>query len=242
MRKPRSYAEVINDLDGEVINVFRVLRNRRQAAELERQIRLTPWSRNEFWSAYDPSEDPIEQARRTIVRVFMAFGTTGRHKNRSGFRAAPYRLSNSGVRDWMNYPDALRSFVERLQGVTIEERPAVEIILQQDSRETLFYCDPPYPLSTRTAVQWPSHNDRAYVHDMTDNEHRELAEVLRSIKGMAIISGYPCDLYDIELYPDWRRVEKAAIADGAKKRTEVLWISPNVPAKAGELFEVAHGQ
>jgi len=181
----------------------------------------------------------VENARRTIIRIFMAFGTTGRRKNRSGFRAAPYRLSNSGVRDWLNYPDALRDFVERMQGVTIEQRPAVEIIRQQDSPETLFYCDPPYPLSTRTAVQWPSHNDRAYVHDMSDEEHRELAEVLHSIKGMAIVSSYPSDLYE-ELYPDWRRMERVAIADGAKKRTEVLWFSPNVPARAGELFPEAH--
>jgi DNA adenine methylase len=227
MRKPRSYAEVLNDLDGEVVNVFRILRDRQLAGELERQIRLTPWSRREFWAAYDPADDPIEQARRTIIRIFMAFGTTGRRKNKSGFRAAPYRLSNSGVKDWVNYPDAIRCFVERLQGVTIEQRPAIEIIRQQDSSSTLFYCDPPYVTSTRSAIQWPSHNDRAYIHDMTDDEHRELAEVLHSVKGMAIISGYPCELYDHELYPNWRRITKSTISDGAKPRTEVLWISPN---------------
>jgi DNA adenine methylase len=238
MHKPRAYAEVINDLDGEVVNVFRVLRNRELAAELERQLRLTPWSRKEFWAAYDPADDPVEQARRTIVRVYMAFGTTGRRRNRSGFRAAPYRLKQSGVNDWLNYPRAISSFVERLQRVTVEQRPALDIIHQQDSPVTLFYCDPPYPFSTRTSVQWPSHNDRAYIHDMTDDEHRELAEVLHAIKGMAIISGYPCDLYDRELYFDWRRAEMTAWADQGKQRTEVLWISPNVPARHIELFEV----
>ncbi len=101
-----------------------------------------------------------------------------------------------------------------------ENRPAFEVIQQFDDPETLFYVDPPYPISTRNG------RDR-YTHEMTDDEHRELARRLRDIKGMAVVSGYPCELYD-ELYPDWRRVERKAFADGARERTEVLWLSPNI--------------
>jgi hypothetical protein len=125
MRKPRSYAEVYNDLDDEIVNVFRVLRDPTQSKELARLIHLTPWSRTEFYAAYEPSEDPLERARRTIARTYMAFGTTSRRANRTGFRAKAYRQHQTGVQDWCNYPDAVASFAERLRGVTIEHRNAL---------------------------------------------------------------------------------------------------------------------
>jgi DNA adenine methylase len=65
---------------------------------------------------------------------------------------------------------------------------------------------------------------------MTADDHRELAAVLRSVKGMVVLSSYPSKLYDEELYPDWQRFERAHLADGARKRTEVLYLSPNTPA------------
>src|SRR5690606_30121855 len=125
------------------------------------------------------------------------------------------------------------AFVERLQGVVIENRDALEVIRSHDRHDTLHYIDPPYPLATRDA-------GTDYRHEMTDDDHRELAAVLRSAKGMVMISGYPCDLYDRELYPDWHRVERQALADGARRRTEVLWISPRTVQKQEQrrLFEV----
>jgi DNA adenine methylase len=82
--------------------------------------------------------------------------------------------------------------------------------------------DPPYPRATRSALM---HGNHGYTHEMTDSEHQELATVLHSVKGMVVLSGYPCDLYDKELYPDWLRIEREALADGARKRTEVLWLN-----------------
>jgi DNA adenine methylase len=155
----------------------------------------------------------------------MAFGTTGRRKNRSGFRGKGEYKNNTGINDWSHFPDALARVVERFEGVCIECRPAVEIIQQQDGPHTLFYCDPPYPHDTRSSVQWNSANDRAYAHEMTDDDHRELSAVLHSIKGMAVVSGYHCDLYDKELYADWTMFEKDHNADGAVKRVEVLWLN-----------------
>lgn len=225
LRKPRSYAEVYNDLDAEVVNLFRILRSPILASELERQVRLTPWSRNEFFRTYEASSDPIERARKMVCRGFMAFGTTSRRKNVTGFRSKAYRQSQSGVADWLNYPAAIQQFVERLQGVCIEEQDANSVIRQQDSIETLFYCDPPYVQSTRSSIRTPSQNDRAYAVDLTDTDHRSLAEILHRVKGLVMLSGYRCDLYD-ELYSDWLRVDRSTYADGAKKRTESLWLNP----------------
>jgi DNA adenine methylase len=90
MRKPRADFEVYNDLDGDVVNVFRVLRDRRRSRALEQLLRLTPWARAEFELSYEASDDPVERARRTIVRCFMGHGTTSRRKNRTGFRAGSH--------------------------------------------------------------------------------------------------------------------------------------------------------
>jgi DNA adenine methylase len=221
LRKSRAYAEVYNDLDGEVVNLFRVLRNPAQAGELIRLIELTPFSRLEFEASYLADDDPIEQARRTMFRSFAGFGSNGVHRN-TGFRANTTRAGTIPAHDWRNMPHALSSAIERLRGVVIEHDKAATVLVRYDSPETLHYVDPPYPHSTR-AMQSGAH----YRHEMTDDDHRELATVLRGLHGMVIVSGYACDLYDFVLYPDWTRIERAAHADGARERTEVLWISPN---------------
>lgn len=235
MRKPRSHAEVYNDLDEEVVNVFRVLRDPDTAEALRRACELTPFSRVEFHACYaEAVADPVERARRTIAASFMAHGSTARKANGTGFRAKAVRKNSTGARDWSGWPDHVPAFVERLRGVTIECRPALEIIAQQDHPEALFYVDPPYPIDTRTAARGRSHAERAYRHNLTDDDHRELAAALHSIEGHAVVSGYGCPLYDEELYPDWDRSVRSANTDGGGLREEVLWISPG--ARRLELF------
>ncbi len=231
MRKAPSYAEVYNDLDHGVVTTFRVLRDPTMAAELERQLRLTPWSRHEFGETMvEPDDDPIELARRTVVRAFQGFGTTSRQSGATGWRGKPFRNNSTGVRDWCNYPDAIPDFTGRLRGVTIEERPALQVIQQYDDVDTFFYLDPPYPAETRTSVRWPCELGRAYRHNLTDDDHRALAMAARACRGMVMISGYHCSLYDQELYPDWPCVEIRALADGARRRTECVWMSPSAAA------------
>lgn len=225
LRKPRSYAEVYNDLDGELVNLFRVARDDGQ--ELKRRLELTPFAREEFVSSYDPDDNPIEQARKTVVRAFMGFGSNA-HCRATGFRANSNRSGTTPARDWMNYPDALEAIVKRLQGVVIENRHALELVEQHDSEQTLFYVDPPYVAETRDAGE-------DYAFEMTADDHRQMAQVLRGVQGMVVLSGYGCPLYD-ELFGDWRRVERAAHADGARARVEVLWLSPNCPATQERLF------
>ncbi len=228
LRKQRVHAEIYNDLDGEIVNLFRILRSTTEGRELVRQVQMTPFARHEYEQAFQPAGDPIEQARRTLIKAGMGFGSNSIHK-RTGFRSGFTRNGQVPAGDWAGLPDALLQVVERLRGVIIEERPAVHVINQYDTPKTLHYVDPPYPHSTRG-------DDSRYRCEMTDEEHRELAGVLHNIQGVAIVSGYACELYDLELYADFQRVERCTHADGGRDRTEVLWISPSVSFQNG-LFD-----
>lgn len=219
MRKPRAYSEVYNDLDGELVALFRVLRDPVMGEALARALALTPFAREEFGFAYEPSTDPLEQARRTIVRSFMGFGSNA-HNRRTGFRANSNRSNTTPAHDWGNYPEQVAAVVSRLRGVVIENRDACEVIAQHDGPDTLHYVDPPYPKSTRRDA------GDDYGHEMGDAQHRALATILHDARGMVVLSGYPCEMYDRDLYRDWYRSSRAALADGAGKRTEVLWLNP----------------
>lgn len=216
LRKARSYAEVYNDLDQDVVNLFRMAQAR--GAELREMLRLTPFAREEFNLAYEPAQDPLERARRLLIRAFMGFGTNG-HARSTGFRSNSSRSGTTPAHDWANYPEALDRIIDRLRGVVIENRDAKLVMECHDSQETMHYVDPPYILSTR------SDPEKDYAHEMTDADHVELLAFLRGLKGMVVVSGYPCPLYD-EALAGWTRREREALADGAAKRTEVLWINP----------------
>lgn len=223
MRKPRAYAEVYNDQWSVVVNVFRVLRDPEQAARLEQLLRLTPFSRDEFLAATntDETSHPVERARQTILRSFAGFGSASTNGNfATGFRANSNKSGTTPAHDWVNYPSHVAEFVERLAGVVIENRPAADVIRQHDTPHTLYYVDPPYPHSTRSM----SRGNAAYAHEMDDDGHRALAAVLQSTIGMVVISGYDCALYD-ELYAGWERHERDHLADGARKRIEVVWLN-----------------
>lgn len=217
LRKERSYAEIYNDLDCEVVNLFRILRSD-DAKKLVEQLRLTPFCRDEFSEAYQPTDDALERARKLVVRSFMGFGSNG-HNRVTGFRANSNRSGTTPAHDWVNYPDSLETVVKRLEGVTIENRDALDVMTQHDAPTTLHYVDPPYVFDTR------ADKGADYAHEMDDNDHRHLLGALKEMQGMVILSGYPHKIYDDAL-SSWRRVERRALADGARSRTEVLWINP----------------
>lgn len=231
MAKPRSQAEIYNDLDGAVVNVFKVLRDPIQSQELERLLRLTPFAREEFEGCYDGEPtDPIERARRAIVKSFFGYGAgTVTRKDKTGFRGGffngrSFRLTSH---HWVDYHDALQSFCARLQGVIIENRPALSVMESFDSPETLHYVDPPYVRATRGRAARMD-----YRHEMTDDDHRELAVVLHRLQGMVILSGYPSDLYSGLYGHGWQQLFRESHNARAHKRTECLWLR-NV---AGGLF------
>jgi DNA adenine methylase len=221
LRKSRAHEEVYNDLDGDIVNLFRVTRD--NGAELKRRLALTPFARKEFELSYQRTNDPIEQARRTVVRAFRGRGTNAATgairedgKVSTGFRASSDRAGKTAALVWADYTDALGAIIDRLQGVVIENRDALEVIDQQDTPETLFYADPPYVFSTRDA-------GKDYRYEMSDKAHADLAAKLNAARGKVIVSGYDSPLYD-ELYKDWRREEKEDRTDAQSKRTEVLWM------------------
>jgi len=245
VRKVRAYAEIYNDLDDEVVDLFRVLRDPERAARLQDLLRLTPFSRCEFRAAYEPTDDIVERCRRLVIRSFMGFGSNAHASQEKGHRSTGFRAtSNRGgttpARDWANYPAAMTSLIERLKGVTIESRPAIEVMAQHDRSDTLHYVDPPYMHETRAQGNKYDLGWRMYRYEMTNDQHVELLEYLRATAGMVILSGYSAPLYDDMLF-DWRRIEKETFADGARPRVEVLWINPRAAA-ALDRVNAAHAQ
>ena len=227
LRKGRAYSEVYNDLDAEVVTMFRVLRDRDQAKRLRELLQLTPYARAEFESAYEPSDDPLETARRLIVRSFMGFGSDGHNPAvNTGFRANVTRSGTTPAHDWVNYAEALPALVDRLQGVVIECRDALKVMQDRDGPDTLHYCDPPYLPETRSPKSRKSGAAyHAYKHEMTYADHRSMLAAVKKLKGMVILSGYRSPLYDRSL-KRWHLVERRAMADGARERTEALWLNP----------------
>lgn len=221
LAKERSHAEVYNDLDSEIVNLFRVVRER--GLEIRAALALTPYARDEYRQSFLPSDDPMEQARRTVIRSFMGFGSNALCRSaKSGFRSNSNRSHTTPAHDWANYPAALDRIIKRLQGVIIENRHALDVLACHDGVETLHYVDPPYVHSTRTA--WAGRGSRAgYRHEMTDQDHQEMAMALRRLSGTVILSGYRCPIYD-DLFSDWQRFDDSALADGARPRLESLWI------------------
>lgn len=223
LNRDPSPVETYNDIDGEVVNFFQVLRDRPE--EIMRAIALTPFSREEFYTAIHGSSSGIsklERARRFYVRArqtrtgLAQTATLGRWANCKNTS----RAGMSGVVSrWLGGVDGLGEIGERLSRVQIENRPALDVIKLYDDKKTLFYCDPPYLHSTRG-------DSKAYGFEMMDDEHIQLAVVLNKIKGKAAISGYRCDLMDT-LYKKWRRFDapKKFAHSIKKERQECLWMN-----------------
>jgi len=221
LRKPRSRVEVYNDLDEEIVGILRVVQDPLQCQALMRRLRRTPYSRREFETAFQASDDPIIRAQRAIVRAYQAFHTGALFNLRkTTFADARHGADpSSKAREWANYPRSLLSISRRLQGVIIECRSALDVIRAQDRPDTLFFVDPPYLPSTRSAS--------GYRHEMSETDHTVLLEQLRTVKGKVVLAGYPSELYD-RLLHDWKRVERPHSALLSKRpRTEVLWLSPS---------------
>lgn len=242
MRKERSYAEVYNDRWGGVVRVFRTLRDQQKGQQLEKALRFTPFARDEMDMTTAEHmadiEDDVEFTRRIMLRSFAGFGSAASNPAyNTGFRANANKAGTTPAHDWKNYPDVVPAFVERLQGVVIENRDALEVMAQHDTPQTLFYVDPPYVHSTRSPKR---RRAREYAFEMDDADHEALGAALHALCGMVVLSGYHSELYD-RLFKDWACIEFDAMADGAEPRTEVLWLNPaavdaRAKAQATDLF------
>jgi DNA adenine methylase len=217
LRKSPSKIEVLNDLNQDVLNFFDVLRSRPD--ELIRAIQLTPFSRAEYERSYEPTEDPLERARRLYVLCWQSFGAYAGKK--TGWRHQPTELRGTGIAREFSRVNGLWHAVERLKMAQLECRPALEVVERFDTPDTLFYVDPPYPWKDR--AEGGRHR---YQHEMTNADHAALAGAIHQAKGMFLISGYE-GLYS-DLFADWRVVSKSTTTNGNSVATEYLWISPSV--------------
>lgn len=219
LRKERSTHEVLNDKDKEVINFFDILRTRTQ--EFADAIALTPFSRYELQRSYEPSGDRFEQARRFYLQCWQAYGSN--LKRRTGWSTEKSsRNWITRVDLWNRLPEHIAVIADRLKSVRLENNDAIDVIKLWDSKEALFYVDPPYVSSTRSK----SWKKEAYKTDIPDTYHAELAEVLHNIKGMAIVSGYESEMYD-ELFKGWKKFSiQARTTKTTTIKTEVIWLSP----------------
>lgn len=214
--------ETYNDLDAELVNFFRTLRN--QQDELIKVIGLIPFSREELRLACqaDQNLSDVERARRFYVRARQT--RTGLAQTSSAGRWAHCVLTSragmaGAVSRWLGSVEGLSEIAQRLMRVQIENAPALEVIARYDTKATLFYADPPYVHEARG-------DSSAYGYEMNDNDHVALAETLGGIRGRAVVSGYRTDLYD-ELFSDWRRVDAPVRLCHATRtpRQESAWLN-----------------
>ena len=229
LRKQRSRHEVYNDLNLDLVNFFRVVRNPVTARKLIAALKTTPYSRHEFNQAYAPAELPVERARQLVIRSLMGFGGHGASRvSRTGFRWQVSKKAHPYALDWLNYPQSLKMVVERLRGIVIEHKPAAQIIQAYDAADTLFYVDPPYLWETRSK----NAKYAGYSHEMTNEDHENLLNQLRKTKGKVVLSGYDSPLYN-DMLSDWQKVSKHTYTIGGRKRTEMLWIKPDASNETG---------
>jgi DNA adenine methylase len=226
LRKERSTMEIYNDLDHDIVNLFRTLRDEGDRNRLAIAVALTPFSREEYRDCFDGSGDRVEQARALVARSFFGFASHSHNINNitNGFRTSGTKDGKrikDYAREWLGVPENLMAVAERMRGVVIEQLDAFEFIPKYDGADTFFYVDPPYVRSAR------DDRSKGYAHEMSDRDHEKLAWMLHQVKGKVLLSGYYCELY-ARLYPDWHRETKETMANGqagSSARTEVLWMN-----------------
>lgn len=226
LRKTPSTTEVYNDLCGDVVNAFTMMRDR--GDELRRKLELTPFSRKEYKRCYQETADPLEAARRFIFRAHAGIGSDSARRN-NGFRIGLCDGYISTAGSFAGLSETYPAIIARLRPVLIENRDASAVIKSFDTVHTLHYVDPPYPFETRKSKR------RGYNFEMRPADHEALAELLHGVAGMVIVSGYECDLYS-RLYSDWRQVTIAARDNVNNDRVECLWISPKCKPAQLELL------
>lgn len=226
--KSRSHIETVNDMDNNIISLFECIRE--DPERLARMIYMTPYVREIYEQAYKAMpEDKFEAALNFYIRLNMGHGfrTTGEKvgwKNDVQGRERSYASW-----DWCSLPERVIRVAERLRGVQIENRPAVELIPRFNFENVLIYCDPPYMLKTRHGKQ--------YKCEMSDEEHEELLDILLKHKGYAVISGYDTGLYN-SMLSQWNRFEKESYTQIMSKKKEIIWMNYDPPNRQISLGDI----
>ena len=225
LNKPPCRTETYNDIHKGLASLFLVIRDPDLCEDLRRQLELTLYSRAEFDFALEPSDDPVEAARRFIVRQRQSFGGLGFQSGSwSYIRNEPENRKAATIMRWDRLVNTIRAVHERIRNIQIECCDFREAIRRYDHPDTLIYCDPPYVQETR--------GKNRYKHEMTLIDHADLVELLLDAKGMVVLSGYRHDAYLPLERAGWRLVEiptRCYALPGCREyRRECLWISPNI--------------
>lgn len=215
--KERSAIETVNDRDGDVVNLFHWIRT--DPERLAHAVYWTPYARDVYeraWAAQRTETDSFQRAVDFYARMMMGHGfrTTGEKvgwKNDVQGREKAYAANY-----WCKTPEVIMEAAERLRGVQIENRPALDVITRFNHPNVLIYADPPYLLETRHGKQ--------YRHEMTNADHEDLLDALIRHRGPVLLSGYESPLYD-EALRGWHREDTKAKAQTSADRKEVLWMN-----------------
>lgn len=215
-QKSPSRIETVNDLEGDVVNFFRVLQNPESREQLTEWLTYTPYAREVYDQSFtEVPQSDVETALQFAIRSMQSHGF--RLTEKCGWKKDVHgREAAYAVRYWNELPEVLAMMAARLKQVQIERKPALKLIRAFNHKNVLMYLDPPYVLSTRTRKQ--------YRHEMTDEEHEALLTEVVQSKAMIMISGYDCALYDKYL-SGWNKAQVPARAQNSLPRTETLWMN-----------------
>lgn len=215
LNKEPAYNEILNDLDDDIYNFFKVVRENPE--ELCRLIEATPYSRTEYTTAYVESEEEalsIESARRFAVKCWQGFGCGNKYKN--GYRRGIGAASPNPAKAWARLPETIQLAAERIKNAQIEHKDALELITDLCGKDTFIYIDPPYLQDTRKSY--------LYNHEMTDEQHAELLQIVKESDCKIMISAYENELYD-NVLADWKKEHKSTTAECSRRRVETLYMN-----------------
>ncbi|MBZ0323634.1 DNA adenine methylase [Enterococcus casseliflavus] len=208
--KPAANVETINDVDSRIVNFFRVCRD--QPNELIEKILLTPHSREEYLNSYETSDNPVEDARRLMVRCWQAIGA--KTSDKTGWRSIISSNGPDTAAEWASVWERVEEVAFRLKGVQIEQQDATKLLTRYNRKDVLAYVDPPYLMNTRSK--------RLYACEFSDKEHLELLDILCNFEGTVILSGYESEMYNEKL-DGWYKLKFNSKAESGASRQEVLW-------------------
>lgn len=221
--------ETINDLDGDIVNLFYVLREHPEA--LKRALLLTPYSREEYDRSFEPCEDPVEKARRYMVKTTQAIGA--KLNGKCGWRNHKQAKVGGTACKWAGITEAIDEATDRLRGdtmhlVQIENMDALRLIERYNNRDVLMYLDPPYLRSTRRS-------GALYRHEMSDKVQREMLEAIANSTAKIVLSGYQSELYD-EYLVGWHKDSVMSQTTSTEMALEVIWMNYEPPAHQLSIF------
>ena len=224
--------ETINDMDSDIVNLFRVLRE--QPEELKRVLELTPYSREEYDRSFEKCRDPLEKARRYMVRTTQAIGAKMYKGDKCGWRNHKQMKVGGTACKWGGITGTIDVAAARLRGdtthlVQIEHMDGLDLIRRYNNRETLMYLDPPYLWKLRKS-------GKLYQVEMTEEEQLEMLDEITRSKAKIVISGYESDIYNEKLR-GWHKDSTFSQTTSGVMAEEVIWMNYEPPAE--QIFDDA---